>query len=43
MNQLTSEIKSQHNQEKESYTTPELVVQEPLPDITAFTDESGGM
>ena len=42
MNQPTSEIKPQRNQEKEPYTTPELDKQEPLQDITAFTDESGG-
>jgi len=40
MNQQTSEFKPQ--EEKELYTTPELVAQEPLKDITAFTDESGG-
>jgi len=44
MNQPTSAHRSQRNQEKEPYITPELDKQEPLQDITAInhTQESGG-
>jgi len=34
MNQPTSEIKSQHKEEKEPYITPELVKKPPLRDMT---------
>ena len=36
MNQPRQDNTSQRNQEKESYLTPELVVQEPLLDITTM-------
>ncbi len=42
MNQPTSEIKPQRNQEKEPYTTPELDKQEPLQDITAIPTMDSG-
>ena len=38
----TSDHKSQRNQEKEPYTTPELVVQEPLLDITTMPNHLKG-
>jgi len=41
MNQPTSEIKSQHKEEKEPYITPELVKKPPLRDMTML--DSGGM